>query len=198
MSNLALAQSFPVAAVGLCPAAVFLFCYTYYMTTPKKIIFATIGIIVLAVVWWLASPLFITKKINEALPAGRPNPDPTIGPPQSLPSAELAVLSEGIFTGFDKLHQASGTARIIESGGKKYVRFEEDFTVTNGPDLFVHLGSNGAYDAEANLGRLKGNEGSQNYEIPDHIDVSQYSEVWIWCRAFSVPFGKAVLDFRSI
>ena len=173
------------------------------MTTPKKILFAIIGIIVLAVVWWLASPLFITKKVNEALPDGRPKPaasplpaskpDPTIGPPQSLSSVELGVLSEGTFTGFDALHQASGTARIIESGDKKYVRFEEDFTVTNGPDLFVHLGSNGAYDAEANLGRLKGNEGSQNYEIPAGIDVSQYSEVWIWCRAFSVPFGKAVL-----
>ena len=173
------------------------------MTTTKKILFAIIGIIVLAVVWWLASPLFITKKVNEALPDGRPNPSasplqasqpqPTIGPPQSLPSAELAVLSEGIFTGFDKLHQASGTARIIQTGGKTYVRFEEDFTVTNGPDLFVHLGKAGAYDPDANIGMLKGNEGSQNYEIPEGIDVSQYSEVWIWCRAFSVPFGKAVL-----
>jgi len=82
----------------------------------------------------------------------------------------------------------------VETDGKKYIRFEDDFTVTNGPDLFVYLGNNGQYDADTNLGRLKGNVGSQNYEVPAEIDVSQYSEVWVWCRAFFVPFGHAVLQ----
>lgn len=161
------------------------------MATAKKIIFAISGVIVLAVIWWLASPLFITKKVNEALPTTVPitNSGVSANDLENMDDAEL----QGTFTGFDKLHQASGTARIIQAGGKTYVRFEDDFTVTNGPDLFVHLGKNGKYDANANLGRLKGNEGSQNYEIPENIDISQYSEVWVWCRAFSVPFGKALL-----
>ena len=71
---------------------------------------------------------------------------------------------------------------------------EDDFEVTNGPDLFVYLGRNGEYVAQTNLGRLKGNIGSQNYEIPSSIDLSQYDEAWVWCRAFAVPFGKAILN----
>lgn len=167
------------------------------MTTTKKILFAIAGVIILAIGWWLISPLFITNKVSEPLPVAQHSqaPVPELAMPiiESDANSDIAALPQGTFTGFDKLHQASGTARIIESGGKKYVRFEEDFTVSNGPDLFVHLGKDGKYDAKANLGKLKGNEGSQNYEIPADIDISQYSEVWVWCRAFSVPFGKAVL-----
>ena len=40
---------------------------------------------------------------------------------------------------------------------------------------------------------LKGNIGGQNYEVPAGIDPLLYNEIWVWCRAFSVPFAKAVL-----
>lgn len=112
---------------------------------------------------------------------------------RAVPAASPEVLSAGTFAGFDALHQASGTARIVRAGGNTYLRFEEDFTVTNGPDLFVHLGQNGKYAPEVNLGRLKGNIGSQNYEIPAAVDLTQYDEAWVWCRAFAVPFGRVVL-----
>lgn len=177
------------------------------MSTGK--IIATIGAIgLLAAGVWAALPLFINKQVDEALPGGLQELPPpintTIPTDDAMPAGMLEasnapettarVLGTGVFTGFDALHQASGTARVIEVDGKQYVRFENDFTVTNGPDLFVHFGNNNAYDADANLGRLKGNQGSQNYEIPAGIDASEYSEVWVWCRAFSVPFGKASLQ----
>ena len=160
-----------------------------YMKTYKKALLAIGAILGLGIAWYLGSPLFITKRVSEALP-GEQVQNNTV--PVPMPAVEM--LAEGTFTGFDKLHQASGTARIIRTDGKTYVRFEDDFTVTNGPDLFVYLGTDNKYDVNANLGALKGNEGSQNYEIPPSIDVSKYSEVWVWCRAFSVPFGKAVLQ----
>lgn len=168
------------------------------MKTSTKILLGLGGAIGLAIAWWLISPLFITNRVSEAIPA----PVPTSGSSPastSIPSVSpvatpsLEVLSQGTFTGFDTLHRASGTARLIRTDGRVYVRFEDDFTVTNGPDLFVYLGDKDKYDPNANLGRLKGNEGSQNYEIPSSIDLGGYSEVWVWCRAFSVPFGKAVL-----
>lgn len=173
------------------------------MNTTAK---TSIGIVValgIAVVIWLGAPLFYDKEVNESLPTGGSAPT---GNPAVLPTAQdvpvqgepvqpaLSVLGEGSFQGFDQLHQASGTARIVEVDGKKYVRFEEDFEVTNGPDLFVYFGRNGEYVDETNLGRLKGNKGSQNYEIPASINVDDFSEVWVWCRAFSVPFGRAVLQ----
>lgn len=179
-----------------------------HMSIQKKVLLC-IGVGVgLGVAWYLGSPLFITNRVSEALPgqseqeALLPTSIPTdtsvaapnaIASPTPLPTISVETLSEGSFTGFDTLHQASGKARIIRTNGKTYVRFEDDFTVTNGPDLFVHLGSGDKYDANANLGALKGNEGSQNYEIPSNINLDNYSEVWVWCRAFSVPFGKAVL-----
>jgi len=45
-----------------------------------------------------------------------------------------------------------------------------------------------------NLGRLKGNIGNQNYEIPTGTDLSKYNTVLIWCKAFSTLFGSAKLS----
>lgn len=91
-------------------------------------------------------------------------------------------------------HSAEGTATLVKVGTQYYVRFEDDFKMTNGPDLFVHFGKSDAYAVEARLGALKGNVGGQNYEVPEGIDPLLYDEVWVWCRAFAVPFGKAVLE----
>lgn len=117
---------------------------------------------------------------------------PTSITPAVPPPAGPVELLRGAFEGLAG-HRAQGTARIIEADGKRYVRFESDFRVTNGPDLFVYLGREGRYDPNVRLAALKGNEGSQNYEISQGHDLAAYDEVWVWCRAFSVPFGKAVL-----
>lgn len=101
------------------------------------------------------------------------------------------ILKTGSFTGFDRIHNGSGTAQLIRVGDKKYIRFEQDFKVNNGPDLYVGLGKNGVYIKGSELGVLKGTEGSQNYELPDGVDPH---EVWVWCKAFAVPFTKAVLQ----
>lgn len=175
------------------------------MNTTTKVIVGLMIVIALGIGVWLAAPLFYDKRVNEELPvsssAAVVTPVPTTQSAGSqavttpAPTTQGVVeLSSGTFTGFDDLHQAAGTARLVQVDGKTYVRFEGDFTVTNGPDLYVYFGNNNEYIAETNLGRLKGNIGSQNYEVPTDIDASQYSEVWVWCRAFAVPFGKAVLQ----
>jgi hypothetical protein len=148
-----------------------------------KKLFWTIGIIIsLSIAYYLASPLFVKKEVSEPLPINQN-------------SAEMVAVNE-VFSGeFDGLagHDASGTVRLIEIDGKKIIRFEDNFKVTNGPDLFVYLGKDGKYAPETKLGSLKGNVGSQNYDLPISIDLNQYKEVWVWCRAFSVPFAKAIL-----
>ena len=48
-------------------------------------------------------------------------------------------------------------------------------------------------DDIVDLGRLKGNIGSQNYELPSDIDLSHYSTVVIWCNRFDSAFGAADL-----
>lgn len=108
------------------------------------------------------------------------------------PAQAVKTISQGAFTGLAG-HSAKGTAKLLKIDGHYYVRFEDDFRVTNGPDLFVYFGKDDQYIASSRISALKGNEGGQNYEVPSEIDPSLYNEVWIWCRAFSVPFARAEL-----
>ena len=151
----------------------------------KKIIFVFAAVTVAAVGYWLISPLFIEKEVSEKLEDIMPVTEMAEKP-------RLEAVVSGTFTDLAN-HSAEGTATLVKIGNKYYVRLEDDFRVTNGPDLFVHFGKNGEYSAEARLGALKGNVGGQNYEVPAEINPLDYNEVWIWCRSFFVPFGKAVL-----
>ena len=47
------------------------------------------------------------------------------------------------------------------------------------------------------LGKLKGTEGDQNYEVPADLDLGKYRAVTIWCRRFSVNFATAPLTPAS-
>jgi uncharacterized membrane protein YdcZ (DUF606 family) len=96
-------------------------------------------------------------------------------------------------------HPTSGTAAVIEmrDGGRVVTLI--DFETDPGPDLRVRLlpGNGTNADDNVDLGGLKGNEGNQQYEIPANTDLEKYTAVVIWCRAFSVAFGKAVLERSS-
>lgn len=151
----------------------------------KSVLIAIGAVIAIVVTYWLVSPLFIEREVHESLSDITSAPLPVPAGP--------ALVAQGSFVSLAG-HSAEGTATLLKVGEKYYVRFEDDFKMTNGPDLFVHFGKGGAYAAEARLGALKGNVGGQNYEVPEGIDPTRYDEVWVWCRAFAVPFGKATLQ----
>jgi len=44
-----------------------------------------------------------------------------------------------------------------------------------------------------NLGRLKGNQGDQNYPLPADVDLGRFASVVIWCDRFDSAFGAADL-----
>ena len=44
------------------------------------------------------------------------------------------------------------------------------------------------------LGKLKGNKGNQNYEIPDDVDIASMRSVTIYCKPFQVIFSVAPLQ----
>jgi len=44
------------------------------------------------------------------------------------------------------------------------------------------------------IGKLKGNEGDQNYEIPAGTDLTKFRTVSIYCERFDANFGAAPLD----
>lgn len=131
-----------------------------------------------------------------------------LGTPAPAPEAEQAmpemqgaqVFSSGTFRRISSVHWAQGSVTIYQlPDNSKVMRFE-DFEAANGPDLRVIISAADnpltAEDVRLNnldleLGRLKGNIGSQNYTIPAQIDLQQYNSVVIYCRSFGVVFSSA-------
>jgi hypothetical protein len=93
-------------------------------------------------------------------------------------------------------HATAGTARVVRApDGRRFVTLTS-FSTSPGPDLRVRLvpgGSNyGGAHCAVDLGALKGNRGDQQYAVPSRAEVAGRT-VLIWCRAFSAPFGSAIL-----
>ncbi len=103
---------------------------------------------------------------------------------------EIVTEASGAFSGTSR-YDVTGEAAVLGNGtGQRFLRFE-DFESSNGPDLKVYLrADDGSF---VSLGELKGNIGSQNYEIPADVDLSTYDSVQIWCERFGVEFGFADL-----
>lgn len=160
----------------------------------STVVVAGVGLVIFVLVWFQPQKLVIDKTVSEQLPSATASPTATT----TTPSGPV-VLATGAFRGLD--HRAAGTATLVEVGEKTFVRFEEDFDVQNGPDLVVYLSEHPASgDGETfaedfvSLGGLKGNRGSQNYEVPQGADLADYQSVVIWCRRFTVGFAVAPLQ----
>ena len=108
--------------------------------------------------------------------------------------AQLGAL--GDWQGADDFHTAEGQALIIETEPGVYILRVENFSVRNGPDLFVYLSRNpdGWEENAVNLGELKATDGAFNYEIPADIDIEEFQSAVVWCRRFAVEFGHATLQ----
>ena len=133
----------------------------------------------------------------SATPADAPAASETAAPtaePTEAPTFEAAVVRQGEWVSGDDFHFANGKALLIETEPGKYTLRVEEFSVRNGPDVFVLLSPSNGYQSDAlNLGGLKGTDGAFNYDIPAGADISLYKSAIIWCRQFDVLFGHAEL-----
>jgi hypothetical protein len=160
------------------------------------------GLVVLgAIGWYLFRPelLFVKTQVNESLPTE------VATQPVETAAAEAApaVLLAGQF--HSVAHETKGTATVHELGAGRRVLRLTQFATSNGPDVRVYLVA--AEDASDNetvtkagfveLGKLKGTEGDQNYEVPADLDLGKYRAVTIWCRRFGVNFATAPLTPAS-
>jgi hypothetical protein len=149
---------------------------------------------------YLVSPLWERSTLVEASPLERvvATSMPGAGEaPVVLASDDAsAVVARGEFVGADEFHFGRGQALLIETTPGVYsLRFDE-FSVRNGPDLFVYLSEDAdGYGGDVlKLGRLKATDGSFNYEVPAGTDVSRFSSAVVWCDAFAVLFATASLE----
>jgi hypothetical protein len=150
---------------------------------------------VLVAAWALFRPelLFVNKAVNESFPTASAA---VVTSPQS------ATSSPQLTGEFHKgAHDTKGTASIYKLENGQHVLRLTNFMTSNGPDVRVLLvATSDASDNDTvkqssriELGKLKGNEGDQNYEIPTGVDLAKYRAVTIWCNRFSVNFGTAPL-----
>lgn len=157
-----------------------------------------VGLVVLgAVGWYPFRPelLFVNKRVNETLTA------------QAAPGSAEGEAPAALFAGsfHSVAHETKGTATVHRrSDGTRVLRLTE-FVTSNGPDVRVYLiAAPDAADDETvkkagfvELGKLKGNQGDQNYDIPASLDLNRYRAVTIWCRRFGVNFATAPLTPAS-
>jgi hypothetical protein len=156
----------------------------------KRWILAGIGVPVLVAAWWAFRPekLWINKQVSE--------------PPPFAASSDSQPLYTGLLMGI--AHATSGRASIYQAGdGKRDLRLT-DFTTSNGPDVHVLLAQSTGENLtrefvkddlnSRELGLLKANQGDQNYDLPDSVDLQKYNSVIIYCERFHVVFGVAKLE----
>lgn len=188
----------------------------------KKLAWILGIILVVGVGYYLISPLFITKEVNDPAPEELASGDLMESGAEQLTAEEAADFEEAmrltnsepaepmaeeapvamlvrsdVVPSFPVMgtrgHPASGTVRVIESDTETIIRYE-DFETINGPQLHVYL----AKDLEANdyvdLGPARGTKGNINYTVPAGVDVSEYRYVMYWCEPFSVLFNYADLS----
>ena len=123
-------------------------------------------------------------------------------PSASAQDTGVKTLETGTFHG--KVHQTSGRATIYQQADGKLVLRLTNFKTSNGPDVHVVLIAAKDAEDDANflknntpkveLGKLKGNEGDQNYEIPTGTDLAKFQTVSIYCERFNANFGAAPLE----
>jgi Electron transfer DM13 len=112
------------------------------------------------------------------------------------------TLYTGKFHG--KVHATEGRATVYQQADGKLLLRLTGFKTSNGPDVHVILVAAKDASDDANflksntgrveLGKLKGNEGDQNYEIPAGTDLSKFATVSIYCERFNANFGAAPLE----
>jgi hypothetical protein len=90
------------------------------------------------------------------------------------------ILRTGSLVGVgDGIHNADGIAKVVPlQDGNNILRLE-NLQVTNGPDLYVYLATDISASDFVSLGKLKANNGNQNYDISSETDLTKYDTVLI-------------------
>lgn len=125
------------------------------------------------------------ETVNESMP----------DPVDDQKTSEPVVLTAGYF--MSVAHEGSGEVKIIDLGAEGMIVRLINLDVLNGPDLRLLLSKNRNVQKFADLGeyielgKLKGNKGTQNYILPAGVDGNDYVSVIIYCKPFHIVFNAA-------
>lgn len=168
----------------------------------KKIILALVVLVLVVLVGSVVYFSFFVKdesKHAEVVVASDNNTETVV----KDETEENQVLKSGSFNKIDPLHYASGQVWVEKFGENYKLKFQENFSSADGPDLYVYLSEPqdfknraiGGLDTKKtiNLGLLKKLSGTQEYIVSKN-DFEKYNgAVVIWCKQFGVQFSRAEL-----
>ncbi|MGH8972118.1 MAG: DM13 domain-containing protein [Acidimicrobiia bacterium] len=141
----------------------------------------------LAILAVVVLPAYQDDRVVEVFP-----PAAAEAAPATTPS-EPVRLRTGMFRGID--HRAAGAVNIYLGPDGRHVVGLEDFDIQPGPDydLYVVPGSDREdRGAGLRLDDLRGNQGTQFYDVPAGADVGDGPwTVLVWCQTFGVPVAHA-------
>lgn len=172
-----------------------------------------IGLIIVApVAWYLASPLFINKVVEEDFPGSVPSaaelaqmpeekrqelkdevmdtaakmPDKVMDEtmPELVSDSQPALVLQGRFQDADSFHKGSGQAAIYQLADGSHVLRFEDFSATNGPDLHVILSSHPAPTSSEEV-------------MQGYLDLGSLKGN-IGSQNYTIPAGTDISQFKSI
>jgi hypothetical protein len=141
-------------------------------------------------------PAYDSRTVVEMFPmqtaaAEEPMPAGSQAPPAAAPQ-QVAVRTS-TFTGID--HRASGTVTTYRTADGRYVVGLENFDIQPGPHYVVYVVPGPGRrdkDGGTRLDDLRGNKGTQYYEVPSDLDIGSGDwTVLIWCEVFDVPIANA-------
>ncbi|CAM1373699.1 DM13 domain-containing protein [Tenacibaculum xiamenense] len=101
-----------------------------------------------------------------------------------------------------KNYKITGTWSFVTKNNQKYLVFGEDFKTSRGPDVKVYLSkkSIGNIDKRESvdeggvfLGEIKFS-GSQEFKIPESIDLKTYKSIVIHCQRYSAVWGGSNIE----
>ncbi|MCY0941423.1 DM13 domain-containing protein [Streptomyces antarcticus] len=157
--------------------------------------------------YWLQPwKLWQNETVSEALPSApssAPSAAASADPTGAAPTTtDPKTVAQGTFISHE--HTTTGAVKLIRLPDGSHTLRLEGLDTSNGPDLRVWItdapvkeGTSGwqVFDdgKYVSLGKLKGNKGDQNYEIPAEVNLADYTSVTIWCDRFNVSFGAATL-----
>lgn len=109
------------------------------------------------------------------------------------------LLYQGVFVDGDSFHTGSGDVKVYRLEDGSLVLRLEDIEVRNGPDLNVIVTPSPTVagrddvrvEGHLDLGDLKGNIGSQNYDLPAEFAPPEEFSVVVFCVPFQVVFASA-------
>ncbi len=97
----------------------------------------------------------------------------------------------------DPIHHGKGGVTVYAD----LLHLENDFEVGPGPKYHVYLvpdknvtpSTEVARTMFVDLGRLRAFKGSQNYSVPEGVNLANFGSVVIWCEQFGVLISPAAL-----